>query len=206
MDAKAIPSANTATAVAETSVSTPRESLSNSLAEQFDISPHLRKRHGFISLPHAYERYKAFNVAHDEMETMTKNRTWEGKPPLKVDLMEVFACRSTFYNEYLDLFDKVEDYPILKRWLEQEHGARTGPDLFGGRKRSYGFRDLRDYLTRIKPGQEVGQLKGKEVEGVERKRKAVEPLEKATKKGKTAVPAAKTAAKAGGSGQKRRGS
>jgi hypothetical protein len=192
------------TAAAETPVSaiTPCsvESLSASLAQHFDISSHLLRHHGFVSLPHAYECYKAFNIAHDEMETMTKNRTWEGKPPLKVDLMEVFACRSTFYNEYLNLFDQVEDYPMLKRWLEQEHGARTGPDLFGGRKRSYAFRDLRDYFIRIKPGREAGQLTGKPVEGVERKRKAVELLAKATKKEKTAVPAAKTAAKAGGSG------
>ena len=39
-------------------------SLSDTLAERLGIPPHLFKRHGFVSLQHAYERYKAFNAAH----------------------------------------------------------------------------------------------------------------------------------------------
>jgi hypothetical protein len=74
-------------------------SRSDILAGRLDISPHLFKKHGFVSLQHAYEQYKVFNVAHDHMTKMGKDGTWGGKLPLKNDLMEVFASRSTFYPD-----------------------------------------------------------------------------------------------------------
>jgi hypothetical protein len=152
----------------------------------------LFKKHGFVSLQHAYERYKVFNVAHDRMIKMGKDGTWGGKLPLKNDLMEVFASRSSFYPDYIKLFDLVHAYPVLVSWLEEEKGALSAGELFGGAKRSYGFRELREYVGSVKPGQELGQVKVK-------KRKAGEVLET-----KTAKKAAKVDAKAGGSRRQQR--
>jgi hypothetical protein len=159
--------------------------LSDTLAERLDIPPHLFKKHGFVSLQHAYQRYKAFHAAHERMINMGKDGTWGGKLPVKNDLMEVFAGRSTFYIDYVKLFDQVPAYPVLVGWLEEEKGAPSASELFGGVKRSYGFRELRDYLGSVKPGQEPGHAK---------KRKAGEVLEK-----KTVKKVAKVDAKAGGS-------
>jgi hypothetical protein len=136
--------------------------------------------HGFLSLAHAYERYKAFNAAHELMIKMGKDGTWGGRLPVKNDLMEVFASRSTFYLDYIGLFDKVSVYPVLLGWLEEKEGAPSAGELFGAAKKSYGFRELRDYIGSVKLGQELGQGK---------KRKAGEVLEK---------KAAKKAAKAAG--------
>jgi hypothetical protein len=143
--------------------------------------------HGFVSLQLACERYKAFIVAHELLIKMGKDGTWSGKLPVKNELMEVFAGQTTFYLEYIKLFNRVSDYPVLLAWLEEKEGAVSGGELFGAGKRSYGFRELRDYLETVKPGREHGQ---------EKKRKAGEQLEK-----KAAKKAAKVEAKAGGSRQ-----
>ena len=155
-----------ATLIAATSAS---GSISDTLAERLGIPSHLFKRHGFVSLPHAYARYKAFNAAHELMIKMGKDGTWGGKLPVKNDFMEVFASRSTFYLDYIGLVDKVAAYPVLLEWLEEKKGAPSAGELFGAAKKSYGFRELRDYLGSVKPGQELGQ---------EKKRKAGEVLEK----------------------------
>jgi hypothetical protein len=126
------------------------------------------------------------------MIKMGKDGTWGGKLPVKNDLMEVFTGPSTFYLDYIKLFDLVHNYPVFLSWLEEEKGAPSAAGLFGGGKRSYRFRELREYLGSVKPGQELGQVKVK-------KRKADEVIEK-----KTAKKAAKVEAKAGGSRRQQR--
>jgi hypothetical protein len=109
----------------------------------------LFKLHGFISLQHSYERYNVFLAAHELMIKMGKDGTWGGKLPVKNDLMEVFTGRSTFYLDYIKLFDTVHAYPVLLSWLVEEKGAPSAAQLFGGGKRTYGFRELREYLRTL---------------------------------------------------------
>jgi UDP-glucose 4-epimerase len=92
--------------------------------------------------------------------------------------------------DYIKLFDLVHAYLVLVSWLEEEKGALSAGELFGGAKRSYRFRELREYVGSVKPSQELGQVK---------KRKAGEVLEM-----KTAKKAAKGEDKAGGSRQQQR--
>ena len=76
------------------------------------------------------------------MIKMGRDGSWGGKLPVKNDLMEVFAGRTTFYLEYVQLFDKVTAYPVLLGWLEDKKGAPSAGELFGAAKQSYGFREL----------------------------------------------------------------
>jgi hypothetical protein len=73
------------------------------------------------------------------MIKMGRDGTWGGRLPVKNELMEVFAGRSTFYLEYIKLFDQVSDYPVLLGWLQEREGAPSAGELFGGAKQSYGF-------------------------------------------------------------------
>ena len=141
------------------------------LAERLEIPSHVTTRLRQMPLPHAYLRYKAFNAAYDKLQTMIGNGTWVGKRPLKRDLMEVFARKSTFYKDHIAVFDQVHQYPDLKQWLEEDKDALTGVDLFGVPKQMYAFRDMRDYISRTQPGQ--------------RKRRASEGLVRAGKKART---------------------
>jgi hypothetical protein len=123
------------------------------LAERLGIPDHVTVRLHHAPLPHAYVRYKEFNIAHNKLQNMITSRTWIGKTPLKRDLMEVFARKSTFYKDHIVLFSQVHQFPDLKQWLEEDEDALTGIELFGVAKQLYIFRDLRDYIGRTKPGQ-----------------------------------------------------
>lgn len=143
------------------------------LAERLGIPDHVTVRLRHVPLPHAYLRYKEFNIAHNKLKTMITNGTWTGKPPLKRDLMEVFARKSSFYKDNIAVFKQVYQYPDLVQWLEEDEDALTGTELFGVAKQSYTFRDVRDYLERTKPGQQ-------------KKRKASDGLVGVGKKARTA--------------------
>ena len=123
------------------------------LAERLGIPDHVTVRLRHTPLPHAYLRYKEFNLARDKMQIMISEGTWIGKTPLKRDLMEVFARKSTFYKDYIGVFKQVYQFPDLKQWLDGDENALTGVELFGVAKQLYIFRDVRDYLLRTKPGQ-----------------------------------------------------
>ena len=149
------------------------------LAECLEIPDHVTVCIHHVHLPHAYLHYKEFNIVHNKLQNMITSGTWIGKTPLKRDLMEVFAHKSTFYKDHIGLFSQVHQFPDLKQWLDEDEDALTGVELFGVAKQLYTFRDVRDYIGRTKPGQR-------------KKRRASDALVGAGKKARTGdVPDAK---------------
>jgi hypothetical protein len=135
------------------------------------------------------------------MQTMIGNNTWVGKPPLKRDLMEVFARKSTFYKEHISLFSQISDYPDLKQWLEGSEDALTGVELFGVPKPMYIFRDVRDYIARTQVGHRRKRRAHDGMEGKGKKARTAEgsgAKEKKVKNATVLVPKVKKG-KAGGS-------
>jgi hypothetical protein len=112
------------------------------LAERLGIPDHVTVHLRYTTLPHAYLRYKEFNIAHDKMQMMIGKGTWIGKTPLKRDLMEVFARKSTFYKDHITVFKQVHNFPDLRQWLDDDKDVLTGVELFGVVKQLYIFRDV----------------------------------------------------------------
>jgi hypothetical protein len=114
------------------------------LIDLLGIEAHLTGS-GEVSLPLAYQKYKAFLLACQTLKNMVENQTWPIKQPTQTELIELFVSRSFFHSHYAHHFPKVVDYPLMKAWLEGESES-ADVDVWGVKKASYGFADLKVWL------------------------------------------------------------
>lgn len=114
------------------------------LIDLLNIPAHLAGS-GDVSLPVAYQKYKAFLVACQTLNDMVNNKTWPIKRPTQSELIELFVSKSFFHSHYRRYFSKVADYPEMISWLEEEPGF-VDVDVWGVKKASYTFSDLRVWL------------------------------------------------------------
>jgi hypothetical protein len=101
---------------------------------------------GDVSLPVAYQKYKAFLSASQTLDTMVANKTWAIKRPTKSDLIELFVSKSFFHSHYRRNFPKVAGYPEMVAWLEEKPDCLSNIDVWGIHKRVYTFGDLSLWL------------------------------------------------------------
>jgi len=100
---------------------------------------------GDVSLPVAYQKYKAFLVACHTLDDMVANGTWPIKRPTRSDLIELFVSKSFYHSHYRRYFTKVADYSEMLAWLEGEPES-VDVDVWGVQKVNYSFTDLRAWL------------------------------------------------------------
>lgn len=114
------------------------------LIDLLGISAHLTGS-GEASLKLAYQKYKGFLAARQTLNDMVEDRTWPIKRPTQTELIKLFVSKSFFHSHYKCHFPKVNDYPLMKAWLEEESES-SDVDVWGVQKANYGFSDLKDWL------------------------------------------------------------
>ena len=110
----------------------------------------------------SYAEYLAYTDAQKALAKLVANGRWPAsqKKPKSEDLIEVFISKSAFFKNYQPYFPRIEhDYPVLHLWLKNEEDVPTDLEAWGFQKNTYMFKDLEDFLERVKPG------KGKESSG-----------------------------------------
>lgn len=123
---------------------------------------------GTVSLPTAYQKYKAFHKALKKLEEMVLNGTWTGPKPNQGELKDLFASRSFFGSHYVK-FKSVGAYPDLVKWLDSEPDKLSDEEVWGIDKSTYTFADLVTYMNNggtlnllaLESDQAKGKRKGK---------------------------------------------
>ena len=137
---------------------------------------------GLANLLHAYEQWKTYHDVDASIAGLVADGTWPSKPK-KEDVIEIFAASSTWYKSYEKLFAPVNNYPALRKWLDEADDAPSGADLFGISKRLYTFTDLMDYYTREKARKGKGKRAvGSDEESPDKRVKKVKRVEKGRKR------------------------
>jgi hypothetical protein len=154
---------------------------------------------GDVSLPIAYQKYKAFLAATQTCNQMVRDNSWTLKRPTRVDLIEIFVSKSYYHSHYKAHFPKVTDHPDMVAWLEGQEDRLSNLDLWGIKKVNYTFTDLAmwlanggtleveddDYVDQKQTKKSKGKGKGKEKEKEKDKEKRKEKgMERKTEKEK----------------------
>jgi hypothetical protein len=105
------------------------------------IAAHLVAGSRDVSLPLAYQKFKAFLLACHTFEDMVGKRTWTIQKPTRTDLIELFVSKSFYHSHYKPHFTKVADYPEMVKWLKGGSDL-VAVDVWGVQRESYSFSDL----------------------------------------------------------------
>ena len=128
-----------------TSTSSAVDSFKSQLISLLGISAHLVAGSHDVSLPVAYQKFKAFLQATHTLEAMIGKGTWTIQKPTRTDLIELFVSKSFYHSHYKPHFTKVADYPEMVKWLEGQSDL-VAVDVWGVQKESYSFSDLSVWL------------------------------------------------------------
>ncbi|KAF8328736.1 hypothetical protein F5887DRAFT_897429, partial [Amanita rubescens] len=91
-----------------------------------------------------YARYKCCLEAQQVLDQKVGAGTWPGKRPTAITIIELFASKSTWFAYVVPAFSDINNFPVLKEWLENEVGSPTDTEVWGKRKATYTFADLKD--------------------------------------------------------------
>ena len=120
----------------------------------------------------AYEKYKAYLKACHVYEEKVADGSWNGGKLTGADLIQLFVLKLFWHSHYRPLFSKVSNYPDMLKWLEGEKNRLPDEVLWGFKKGSYNFKDLKVHMEdNQKRGK--GKVKGKvkESDGSPKKKK-----------------------------------
>lgn len=115
---------------------------------------------------HAFAKYQEINRAYTCLQNM---KSWPGKKPLRLNIIELCMSKSQFYDDFHPLFTKTKQYPDVMEWLMQTEGSLEGRELFGEDKAFYTRPDMERLLEK-KWKKEKG--KGKEKTKAESSKKS----------------------------------
>ena len=125
-----------------------------------DIPAHLVDRSN-SNLRNAYAKYLAYLDAQKTLAKAVTDGKWVlAKQPTGENLIEVFISKSAFFKNYNPLFPQVQDYPLLHLWLKNDEDVPSDMEAWGVQKNVYMFRDLKDYLVRMKRKGKGGKAGG----------------------------------------------
>ena len=62
---------------------------------------------------------------------MHADKSWIGKKPSKMELVEIFVSKSFFHSHYKRLFSKVVEYPDIVEWLECKGEQGSDVEVWG---------------------------------------------------------------------------
>jgi len=91
-----------------------------------------------------YARYKGCLEAQQVLDQKLGAGTWPGKRPTAITIIELFASKSTWFAYVVPAFSDINNFPVLKEWLENKVGCLTDSEVWGKRKATYTFSDLKD--------------------------------------------------------------
>ena len=105
---------------------------------------------------HAFSKYQEINKAYTRLQN---EKSWPGKKPLRLTIIELCMSKSQFYDDFHPLFTEAGKYPDMLEWLMQKEDCLSGYDLFGDEKAFYTKPDVERWIERKKG---KGKGKGKE--------------------------------------------
>jgi hypothetical protein len=117
-------------------------------------------------LADAWKKYKVYIEAVKKMDEL-----WDAgmlknvfdKKPVQSDIKNLFKGKTQWHETYQKTFPKLVDYPEMVAWLENQDDKQTDVDLWGIRKASYTFGDLKEWLANDGKGLEYSESSSEEV-------------------------------------------
>lgn len=146
------------------------DSFAAGILSQLGIPAHMADRDD-RGLHVAYEKYKAYLEACRAYEKKVADGSWTGRKLTGVDLIQLFISKSFWHSHYKPLFSKVSNHPDMVKWLEGEEDRPSDEVLWGYKKGSYQFKDLKVYLEQNVKKKGKGKGKDEKLEGSSKKKK-----------------------------------
>ena len=146
------------------------DSFAAGILSQLGIPAHMADRND-RGLHVAYEKYKAYLDACREYERKVADGSWSGQKLTGVDLIQLFVSKSFWHSHYKPLFSKLSNYPDMVKWLENDNDKPSDEVLWGYKKGSYQFKDLKVYLEQLEKKKGKGKGKDERSEGSSKKKK-----------------------------------
>jgi hypothetical protein len=130
------------------------------LVAVLNIPEHLAQRHTSPGLRLNYAKYQACVQAQDTLSQKLRDGTWTAgtKKPTNYDIVGLFASKSYWHSYMVKGFHDINQYPILKKWLEGGEDAPEDAEVWGTVQTTYNFSDLQREKERR---QQQKQVKGK---------------------------------------------
>jgi hypothetical protein len=116
-------------------------------------------QHATSSLRDTYKKYKALINATKSMQGLRASQEWpehlvehgvEFWVPIFVDLVNVFKAKSQYYSLWKPEFSRVQRYPQMKSWLDDDSDCESDSEIWANTKNpdDYTFADLKEWLNR----------------------------------------------------------
>lgn len=142
-----------------------------------EIPSHLTNR-AEKNIHFAYQKYKVFLQACQNLTRRTSEGTWPGKKPSTIDIVELFCSKSMWFSHYKPAFSKVSNYPLMIKWLENEEDKPSDLEAWGVEKGSYTLTDLKKFVDNGTLAEEKGKKKAKDACLIEEHKKANKVVDK----------------------------
>jgi hypothetical protein len=146
------------------------DSFAAGILSQLGISAHMADRND-RGLHVAYEKYKAYLDACREYERKVADGSWSGRKLTGADLIQLFVSKSFWHSHYKPLFSKISNHADMIKWLENDNDRPSDEVLWGYKKGSYQFKDLKEYLEKHEKKKGKGKGKDEKSEGSSKKKK-----------------------------------
>ena len=143
------------------------DSFAEGIFSQLGIPMHMADRND-RGLHVAYEKYKAYLEACRVYERKVADGSWAGRKLTSAELIQLFVSKLFWHSHYKPLFSKVSNHPDMIKWLEGDNDRLSDEVLWGFKKGTYQFKDLKLYLEQNE--RKKGKGKGKD-EGSSKKKK-----------------------------------
>jgi hypothetical protein len=134
------------------------------------------------SLRYAYSKYKATIAAVQLYNQMVLEDRWP-KHYQKVTVTEVrqiFVSKSVWHGQYIPCFHNITNHGEMVEWLEGSGSENDDEDVWGFKKTSYYFLDLKEWLEQKKKVKKK-ETKKKTEENVSKMKKAQNKIVKKKK-------------------------
>ena len=129
---------------------TSAEHSKNELIALLNIPDHLTREVNSeaLGVRQYYARYKACLEAQQTLNEKLEAGTWPGKRPTAITIIELFASKSTWFTYVVPSFSDINNFPVIKEWLEGEVGCPADTEVWGKRKVTYNFTDIKEEKKR----------------------------------------------------------
>ncbi len=140
-------------------------SFKDKLVMALEIPPQLAN-HTDKGLQDAWKKYKAYLDATkklDELWDAGQLRNLFDRKPVQTDLKNLFKGKTQWHETYHKTFPRLDEYPEMVAWLENQEDKQPAIDLWGVKKSNYTFADLKSWLANSGKGIEYEESSSEEV-------------------------------------------
>ena len=139
---------------------------------------------GSVDLRVAFSKYQAVLRTQATIIRMREDESWKLKKPKAEEVIEIFVSKTVWHDKYRKLFPLAEDYPLLKKWLENGIDAPSNVEVFGKEKNIFTFTDLTEFVGKAE-AEKAAEEERRTREDRSKKRKAKGTVSQGKKKNKS---------------------